>query len=122
MAKKKTSKTTTSFEFKGYANVLIPEADGNKVAAHIKDAQAVYEEINTLAKDGYSVKVYYNDDDGNFRASLTCMNPEDSNFGYVLASYAQDWFTAVAVLTFKHFDVTKENWQEYTTAKTNSFG
>ena len=122
MANKKPNKKTKSFEFKGYANINVPDSLSNAIEKHIKDAQAVYEEVNTLARDGYSLKVYYDSAQENYRASITCMNAEDDNFGYVLSSYAGDWYTALAVLTFKHFDVAKETWLEYTAEQTKGWG
>jgi len=122
MANKKTSKKTRRFEFKGYVNIAVPQSHENKIQDHISDAQAVYEELNTLLVDGYSLKIYYDDDSTNYRASLTCMSAEDSNYGYVLGSYAQDWFTALAVLTYKHFDISKESWSRYTQDTKKGFG
>lgn len=122
MATKKSNKKTTKFEFKGYANINVPEAHHNQIEKHIANSQGVYEEINTLAVDGYSIKIYYDSEQENFRASITCMNAEDGNFGYVLGAYAGDWYTALAVLTYKHFDVAKENWLEFTAEKTKGWG
>lgn len=122
MTKKKSNKKTNTFTFNGYANIGIPDSMSNLVEQHIKDAQAIFEEVNTLAVDGYSIKIYHDSEQGNFRASLTCMNAEDDNYGFVLSAYAADWFTALAVLTFKHFDVAKENWQDYTQKSTGGWG
>lgn len=122
MASKKSSKITKKFQFNGYVNIHVAESETDKVNKHIADTQTIYEEINELAKDGYSLKIYYDSEQANFRASITCMNAEDDNYGYVLSAYASDWFTAIGVLTYKHYDVAKESWTDYTQNQKNGWG
>jgi len=117
MAKKK-----AKFEWKGYVNVTVSETEATALKTYMADDKLVFQEMSQVIVEGYTIKIYYDDVKANFRASLTCYKVDDDNYGFMLGAFADDWYTALVVLLFKHYRVAKETWSDYQQQDTRSYG
>lgn len=122
MAKKKPANTTQTFVFKGYVNINVPATLANACESRIGDIQWITQSMSQAIVDGLNLKIYWDDTAQHFRASFTGMSPTSENFGYVLSAYAGDWLTAIAVLCFKHFDVSGEDWSGFVQEEKGLYG
>lgn len=110
MTKKKTTSSSPKFKFNGYVNISIPSSHDAKLKTYLKDADKIYLDMAKILTDGYSVKVTHDADKANFRCSVTGYESTGDNYGYVIGSFAGDWYTALGVALYKHFYIAKENW------------
>lgn len=122
MARKETSKNPPQFVFKGYVNINISESRSSEFVKYSKDASKVWLDYAQALVDGYAIKANFDDKTGQHRASLTGFHKTGDNFGYVIGGFADDWFTALAVVLFKHFHISGENWSDYAEVDKRTFG
>lgn len=119
---KKKPKSQTKFEFRGYANVNIPAAHEKPAQAYALDSKACFMALNEALLEGYSLKIYADHKEETFRASITCMNPDDDNFGFILSAFADDWTTALGILLYKHYILCQRVWDATPTGEKRPFG
>jgi len=115
-------KNKKKFVWKGYVNITIAESATTELNTYMKDDKLVFQDMNQAILANYTIKIYYDTEKENYRASMTCYDEKDSNFGYMLGAFAGDWYTALVVLLFKHYRVAGESWQEHTQSETRNFG
>ena len=122
MAKKQKDSKSPTFVFKGYVNIGITEKQTPEFLSYLKDHDRVWNDYAQVLVDGYAVKATFDGEEASYRVSLTGFANTGDNFGYVIGGFADDWFTALAVVLFKHYYVAKENWQDYADTPTRKFG
>lgn len=110
------------FKWNGYVSVNIPSDLLGDAEKYITDNATFVESMNQALIDNYKLGVRHNPDDGSYIATLTCFDGDSDNFGYAMSAFGSDWYTACAVVLFKHFEVTGENWTDYRSSKSHSFG
>lgn len=118
----KKSSERKPFKWQGYVNINIAEKEETSFKNYLADSSTVYDDMTHVLVDGYSIKIHADDKDETIRASLTCFDDKDPNFGYVVGAFAGDWYTAVAVLMYKHFHVARENWMDYKQDEKRAYG
>ena len=118
MADKKKKK----FVWAGYVNCTIPESHNDAVMKLVKDEKNVFFSYNQMLVDQYNVAIKFDPEQESFKAIATCYNPESSNFGKALSSFAGDWYTALAVLVYKHCELLDKDWGDTSTNDKKSFG
>jgi hypothetical protein len=74
------------------------------------DPDVLGDSIQTMAQSGYRISLSYSPSNDAMIASATCKDDEDVNAGCTMTSFAMDWVTALRIMCYKHFVVTKENW------------
>lgn len=117
-----TKKSTKQFKWQGYVNIDIPASHVGDAKKFIADDKNVWYSFNQIMVDGYQVKVYFDNSHENFKCVLTCYADNSPNFGYALSAFGDDWYTAIAVVLFKHYELTDGNWNESATSISNPFG
>lgn len=122
MPTKKSTKKEEKFVWKGYVNVAIPATETKAVEAFIKDDSNTFAQWNKMLMEGYQFKFYYNKKEGTMKVNATCYDADDDNFGYCLSAFAGDWYTALAVVIFKHLKVTDTIWTDYASSVSNPYG
>lgn len=118
MADKKKKK----FVWAGYVNCSIPESHHDAVKALMKDEKNVFYSYNQMLTLDYQISLKYDPDQESFKAVATCYDPESTNFGKALSAFAGDWYSALAVLIYKHFELLKMDWGETDVKEKKAFG
>ena len=122
MPKAKKSSSKTEFTYRGYANINITESLEASAEAYIKDDKNVWYDFQANLIRGLSIKVYFDSESESFKAVATDFNPESPNHGMSLAAYASDWYTAIAVLLYKHTAIAEGDWTSFTSSVKKKFG
>lgn len=120
MAKKK--KEEVKFEWAGYVNIDIPENRHSDLEIYIADDKQIFFQYNTLLTTNYQIKQYWDDYVEAIKTNAVCYDPESPNFGYALSSFADDWYTSLAVLCYKHFEYAQGDWKAMASNKIKKFG
>lgn len=120
MAKDK--KPSQTFKWNGYKNISIPESHSSEVDRFVADSENVFFTFNQLITTDYTFKFYFDGKSESYKCTVTCYNPDSSNYGYALSAYAADWFTALAVLIYKHTEIADSDWNSVAVDKLNSYG
>jgi len=120
MAKKKAK--AKQFEFKGYVNIDIPEKEVSALEIFAADDKQVFFEYNAILTTNYTVKQYYDDYSEAIKTVATCFDEDNANFGYSLSAYADDWYTSLAVLLYKHLVLADRDWDSAKSNKIKKFG
>lgn len=113
---------TKKFKWNGYVNVPIPADIVDEVEAYMKDTNVVWADYNQAVIDGYRFSQSYDEDNKSFKASLTCYDGDSDNFGKAMSSFGSDFYTALAVVLYKHFHITGEDWNGFEAPARKSFG
>lgn len=96
----KNSKDWQTFEF---VEIRLSEQDkSNFKSIYEKEPNTLLGEADLLCKNGYKLSVAYDTQNSCVIASLTCREPKDPNFNYVLSARAADYWEATALVLFKH--------------------
>ena len=122
MPKRKATSNRRAFTFNGYVNVSVPETMTKDLESKIVQSAWIFSQMAQAISDGYNLKVYHDAEGGHYRASFTCFDPESENHGYMLSAFASDWYTAVGVLLYKHFDVAGEDWNSWKQSNDRPYG
>lgn len=120
MAKK--AKKPAKFEWQGYVNIDIPESRHDELERFASDDKHVYAQYTAMLYGNYQIKTYFDTYNDAIKCVATCYDPESVNFGYALSSYADDWYTALAVMMFKHFEYSQTDWSSVSAKKIKRFG
>lgn len=110
------------FVFKGYVNISISEKHDTELKKYLADKERVYLDFAQCLQDGYAIKNHFDAENANHRCSITGFESTGDNFGYVIGGFAGDWYTALAVVLYKHFYVSNEAWTEFVTDTKNNYG
>lgn len=122
MTKKQSSSKASKFKFQGYVNINISEAQTPEFLSYLKDHDRVWNDYAQCLVDGYAIKANFDAENANYRVSVTGFEDTGDNYGFVIGGFADDWFTALAVVLFKHYYVSKENWQSFHQPENKRFG
>ena len=118
---KKTTKEQ-KFVWKGYCNIHIPTNSEDAVLAFIKDEKTVFFEQNQLLITDYTIKFQVDKKSDAIKCTATCYDPDNPNFGHALSAYSDDWYSAMAVLIYKHTQIADRDWTENIQPERRSFG
>ena len=121
MAKQKGQKKP-KFDWKGYVNVGITEALVPDLEKFVADEKAVFEQYNLMLVTNYQIKLYYDDYSESLKCVAVCHQHDDPNFGLALTSFAEDWYTALAVMIFKHTEICDKDWSSAKSVTVKKFG
>lgn len=116
------AKKAEKFKFNGYVNVSIPASEVNRAEKFIADDKNVFMMLGQSIVDGYKIACKFDEDNESIVATATCFDADSPNFGYVMSSFGGDWYTAVAALLFKHYELTDEDWSSFVGNSGNRFG
>lgn len=118
----KKEKKKTKFEWKGYCNINILESHQSALEAYAADEKTVFYQYNALLVTNYQIKQYFDDYSESIKTVIVCHNPESSNFGFALSSYAEDWYTSIAVAMYKHYEIAQADWDNASSKTIRKFG
>ena len=120
MAKKKLE--TKKFDWQGYVNIDVPENRHGDLEKYISDEKQIFFQYNVLLTTNYQVKQYFDTYVDAIKTNAVCYDENSPNFGYALSSYAEDWYTSLAVLCYKHFVYSDGDWHSVASNKVKRFG
>lgn len=118
----KKAKAKPKFEWQGYVNIDVPESKHTELEKFVSDDKTVFFEYNAMLTTDYKITQYFDTYVQGIKTTCTCYNAESSNFGYCLTSYAEDWYTSLAVLVFKHLKYSDRDWHSVASNKIKRFG
>lgn len=118
----KMAKKSDKFKWNGYVNVEISATEAELAEAYIGDEKKVFMAIGKTVVDGYKLAVSFDQETETFRATATCFDKESPNFGYALGAFGSDWYTAIAAVLYKHYEISDEDWTSYAPKSGRSFG
>lgn len=118
----KKDKKKPKFVWKGYCNVGITEPDVSALEKFVSDEKTVFAEYNQMLVTNYQIKIYFDDYSESMKCVAVCHQHDDPNFGYALTSYAEDWYTAIAVMIFKHLKLCDKDWDNASSKTLRKFG
>lgn len=110
------------FEWQGYVNIDIPEKQHSALEKFIADDKHVFAQYSALIFTNYQIKQYFDEYVEGVKTVAVCYNHDDPNFGYALSSYADDWYTSLGVLLYKHFEYSQADWSSQASNKVKRFG
>ena len=119
-AKKKSKQAKV--EWIGYQNISIPTSMVEGCEKYIADTKEVWSDYTEILVEGYTVKMYYDKDEESYKATLTCFIAESPNAGFALSAFGGDWFTALAVVLYKHSYVADGDWSSVANTSKRKFG
>ena len=113
---KKTSKTSSKkkFTWNGYATVNIPADHEQMLDEFVANGDEIFSLLSDILINKYKVSYDPPAEDGSYKATAICHDPDDPNFGMALSGWSDDWYGALASLLYKHYYVAKENWTDFT--------
>lgn len=111
-----------NFTWKGYKNINITSDLESDVEKFVEDDKNVFYSFNEMLVTGYQIKIYFDEKNESMKALATCFDADSVNYGYAMSAWAGDWYTALAVLIFKHYEVADKIWEDGTVTKVNKFG
>lgn len=92
-------------------------------AKYLKDPNHFLSELDGLAKNGYKLSLSYDANGNSIIASLTCREPGDPNFNYVLTARSSDTWEALCLVLYKHMYMCDDgDWQGDTREGGTSWG
>lgn len=109
-------------KWRGYINITIPEKMKPKVKAWIADSDTVFQLMNGMLADGYTIKFAQGKTEEEIRCNVYCANANDDNAGYSLGAWSSDWYTSLAVALFKHHHIAKGVWSDFEQPAVGEFG
>jgi len=111
-----------NFTWKGYKNINITSDLEAEVEKFVSDDKNVFHSFNEMLVTGYQIKIYFDEKTESMKAVATCFDGDSVNHGYALSAWASDWYTALAVLIFKHCEIAEKVWEDASVSKINKFG
>lgn len=124
MAAAKTTKKNVNDkkEFKGFVNYVLTVDDKASFKKWEIDDTDVFLLVAGDVSEGYKMGVSYNAQNSTFVATYMCNSDDNPNAGYMLSSFAPDWFNAVKSLVFKHHVILENLWPTGKAAERDSWG
>ena len=118
----KKKKDDSGYVWKGYCNVSIPSSKVPDAEKYIKNQDQVHQHLVTAFSQGISVKLYFDDKSDSYKCVLQDYNADSPNYGYAMSAFGSDWFVALSSALFKHFVLSKGDWQIEHMDTKRSFG
>lgn len=79
--------------------------------------------LDEMTKNGYKVSLTYDTSNNCVIASLTCKEPLDANFNYILSARSSDTYEALALVLYKHYYLSDDgDWGAETRTNARSWG
>lgn len=92
-------------------------------ARYAKEPAHFLDELSGLVRSGYKFSATYDDTNNCVIASLSCREPSDPNFNYVLSARAGDIWEASALVMYKHLYLCDDgDWGGDTRTDARSWG
>lgn len=99
-----------SDSWKGFLNHRLSPEHREMFGAWDFDGDDVWLFISQANTEGYRFSTSYNTQNSTYNAILQCTDADSPNYGYSLSAYAQEWYTAVRLVLFKHIVVFQYVW------------
>lgn len=109
---KRPTQNRPDFEFKGFISLPLSAESKNQFRGWYGEGLDKEVDLGAILAGGYKLSASFYAGNGNFSASLTCVNPGDPNFGYALSAFGPDVSTALALVLYKHEVLASGNWKE----------
>jgi hypothetical protein len=106
----------------GYANISIPQTHEDKVLEYIKDSDNVWLKLTAALDEGYQIKFAKDVENDTVRCNMYASLKGMENAGLSLGGFGSDWYTALAVVMYKHHEIAKELWEGYEKPIDRKFG
>jgi hypothetical protein len=100
---------------KAWANVSLDNEAKAAIVDSPIDAEKMLMEFAKLVCCGYRLSITFDDYSNAIQVSLVCVNDTSPNFQLGLSSRHPDIDTALRSLLYKHFVLTAEKWDDFTT-------
>lgn len=108
--RKSNSKNSQDWQKFDFVEVRLEETQKSEFKAnYAKDANMYLGLVSETLSTGYKLSVSYSEENKTFLASLTCKEPLDANFNYVMTSRSGDAWEAIALAMYKHHFVCDDN-------------
>ena len=102
--------------------IVLPGDFGDNLETYCVDQEALLEWMNEVCKEGYSVKVEYDEGRDNFSARLFGARTKAVNRGQILYANGPTAFMSLNVLRFKHLSPGAESsWETVATDLSGSY-
>lgn len=104
---------------------FVPLLLGSKDKDHFKtwweeSAADTFTFLDTLVNDGYKVTINWDERNGCYICSFTCLNSKLANYCLVLTSRSDTVFEAIGINLYKHLYMTANH--EWPTARDDNWG
>lgn len=93
-----------------FVDVKLTAEDREKFLQENDDISMLGPRMQILCDAGYRWGCAWNGESQSYTVSLTCRDPESSNAGLCMTSFAKDLLTAIRLALFKHEVVTEGDW------------
>lgn len=103
-------KATNAKQWTTFVEISLAGHSLEQVNEAFGDSDALGDAIQTMAQTGYRISISHSPANDAMIASATCKAEGDVNEGCTMTSFAMDWVTALRIMCYKHFVVTKEDW------------
>ena len=102
--------------------IALPGDFGENLETYCVDQEALLEWVNSVCKEGYSVKIEYDSSRNNFSARLFGARTQFVNKGQILYANGPTAFMTLNVLRFKHLSSGAESsWETVATDLSGSY-
>ena len=108
--------STQSASWTQFVNIPVSAEDEPKMRAAYPSSAEVYGAMEDLLVGGYRISFNYDAQRDAIICAVTCKSEGNPNVGKTFTSFAGDWYTALTVSCYKHFQVTDEVWDAGGTA------
>lgn len=108
--KRETKYDPPKFELKGFIRCDLDKDSIERLKKTVLDVEKMMENVEPLVDQQYKFGFSRDSYNNCYQATLTCMNKENQNFGWVLTGRGPTLGQALLVLMYKHFEVTHEAW------------
>lgn len=118
---RKSSTELREVEWGGFINLRLSERQKDDFKAWFADNNTfVTDKLAEMLIDGGKLSFSFSRDNDTFSCTLTGMLLRSSDKRYGTSAYARDWWTAAALLVYKHYVVAETNWDDFR-PKTQTF-
>lgn len=122
--RKSNSKDSADWQKYEFVNLNLTEAEKEDFKKqYATESDKFLRGIDELLQAGYKLSVTWDKDNKCAIASLTCREPQDPNFNYVLTARSGDMWEAQSLVMYKHLYVCDDgDWGGDTQQDRNSWG
>lgn len=112
------------FKFDSWVNVRLSDDDKEALAALAEniDMMTLADWVASLAYQGYSFSLSWDEWSEAQQVSLVCKAPDDPNYGLGLSARHPDFDVALMTLRYKHEAICRAKWSENSPTPSNSWG
>jgi len=105
-----------------FVNIPLGGASLETVQLTLPTAEIVFDTFDELLLEGYKFSFGLNAGNDAVMCTVTCRADGSVNKGLTCTSFAADWFTALQVSLYKHFQITKGDWRSVASISATDIG